>query len=138
MSHRNIVRYKSDPLATFTFRAQRGSDPTRFEITRWTAKEKIRSYRGPVVKITALTTTICTANVEINYPCFDRRVQNVSLAPRLPYTEGISSQKPRHNRRCHFQFAIEVRSSHGIRAIYIYIAESGNYIIIDKWSCFRC
>ena len=59
---------------------------------------------------------------------FDRPVQNVSLAPRLPYTEGDSSQKPRHDRRCHLShdFAIEVRFSHVISLIYVDISESGN------------
>ena len=50
-----------------------------------TAKAKTGSYRGTVVKITAPTTIIFITNGEINHPCFDRCVQNVSLAPRLPY-----------------------------------------------------
>ena len=39
-------------------------------------------------KIPALTTIIFITSGEINYPCFDWRVQNVSLAPKLPHTEG--------------------------------------------------
>ena len=44
----------------------------------------------------------------------------------MPLTEGDSSRKPRHDRRCYFEFAIEVRFSHVISLIYIDISESGN------------
>ena len=108
------------------FRVQRGSDPILFEITGWTAKEKTGSYRHTVVKITALTTIIFITNGEISYPCFDQHVQNVSLTPRFPYKKGDSSRKPRHDRHCHFEIAIEVRFSHLIMRIYIDISESGN------------
>ena len=46
--------------------------------------------------------------------------------PRLPYNQGDFSQKPRHDRRRHFEFTIEVRLSHVISLIYIDISESGN------------
>ena len=86
------------------------------------------SYQDPVVKTTALTTIIfiTIGKISNRYPCFHWRVQNVSFAPMLPYTEGDSSRKPRHDCRCHFGFAIEVRLSHVISLIYIDISESGN------------
>ena len=58
LSHNHLVRFKSDPLAAFMFRSQRGSDPMLFEITGWTEKKITRSYRDTVVKTTALTTII--------------------------------------------------------------------------------
>ena len=57
-----VVRFKSDPLAAFSFRAQRGSDPILLEITGWTAKERTGFYRDTVVKTTALTTIIFITN----------------------------------------------------------------------------
>ena len=79
-----------------------------------------------MVKITALTTTIVITNEEISYPCFDRRVQNVSLAPRLPFTDG----NPREN---HVMIVAAILSSplrsifsHVISRIYIVISESEN------------
>ena len=108
------------------FRVQRGSDPIMFEITGWTAKEKTGSYRGTLVKIIALTTFIFITKGEINYQCIDSHVQNVSLVPRLPYTVGDSSRKPRHDRRCDFDYTIEFRFNHVISRIYIDISESGN------------
>ena len=42
------------------------------------------------------------------------------------YTEGDSSRKPRHDRRCHFEFAIEVRFNHVISLIHRDISQSGN------------
>ena len=62
MAYIQIVRIKSDPLAAFTFRAQRESDPIRFEITGWTAREGNGSYRDTVVKTTALTTIVFITN----------------------------------------------------------------------------
>ena len=62
MAQEWLVWFKYDPLAAFTFRVQRGSDPIVFEITGWTAKERTGSYRDTVVKITALTTIIFITN----------------------------------------------------------------------------
>ena len=115
----NVVRFKSDPLAAFLFRAQRRSNLILSEITGWAA----RGRTGSVVKTTALTTIIFITNGEISDPW---RVQNVSFAPRLTYTEGDSSRKPRHDRRCYFEFAIEARFSNVISFIYRDISESGN------------
>ena len=49
-----------------------------------------------------------------------------SLEPRLPYTEGDSSRKPRHDPQCHSEFSIDFIFSHMISHIYINISESGN------------
>ena len=122
----HLVPLKSDHLVAFTFRVQRAPGPLLLEITGWTAKERTGSFGDTVVKTTALTTIIVINNWWISYPCFDRRVQNVSFGPKLPYTEGDSSRKPRRDRRCHFEFAIKVRFSQVISLIYINISESGN------------
>ena len=58
----SLVRFKSDPLAAFTFRASERSDPILFEITGWSAKERTRTYQDTVVKTTALTTIIFITN----------------------------------------------------------------------------
>ena len=62
---------------------------------------RCKIYKESVIFSTvfALTAIIFITNGDISYSCFDTRVQNVSLAPRFPYTEENSSRKPRHDRR---------------------------------------
>ena len=121
-----LVRFKSDPLAAFKFRVQRGSDPILYEITGWTAKERTGSYRDSVVKTAALATIIFITNWWISYPCFDRRVQKCFICAYIALYRGDSLRKTRHEGRCYFEFAIEVRFSHVSSLIYIDIPESGN------------
>ena len=112
-----VVRFKSDTLAAFTFRAQRVNANYIWNHG---------SYKGTAVKIPTLATIIFITKGDMSYLCFDRRVPNVSLVPRLSYTEGNALRKPHHDRRCHFEFGIGVRFSDLISRICIDISESRN------------